>query len=278
MKKLLSFVLALVMALTVCVPMAYAEDEQKNYLMLGDSIAAGLGLEHRTRNAYGAIVAYNNNYSYKNDAVSGHTSQQLIMRLSNPSVAGDVKKADIISISIGGNDFLMDNLAKILKEAQNGNYEPINKICVKYKKNLETILLKIRKLNKDAVILLQTLYNPRWDDLREVYGKGIEILNGTIGLFTAEHTQDGVLLVDLETKMKDFDSSYFQKDQVHPSAKGHQTIAQGVQDVLFENGLSERQTIEIVETQPSAIEAMFDKIIFFFRRLIGKLINIGEAC
>lgn len=277
MKKFLSVILTLIMVFTVCAPVVFAEDEQKNYLMLGDSIAAGLGLEHRTRNAYGAIVAYNNDYGYKNDAVSGHTSKQLILRLSNPQVACDVKKADIISISIGGNDFLMDNLAKILREAQNGNFEPISKICKKYKKNLETILSKIRNLNADAVILLQNLYNPRTDDLREVYGKGIELLNGAIGSFTAEHKQDGVLLVDLEAKMKNFDSSYFQADQVHPSAKGHQTIAQGVQDVLFENGISQRQTIEIVETEPSPAEALFDKIIFFFRRLIGKLMNIGKA-
>lgn len=277
MKKLLSVVLALVMAFSICVPVAFAQEEHKNYLMLGDSIAAGLGLEHRTRNAYGAIVAYNNDYSYKNDAVSGHTSKQLIMRLSNVKVARDVKQADIISISIGGNDFLMDNLAKILKEAQNGNYEPINNICVKYKKNLETILSKIRGLNEDAVVLIQTLYNPRWDDLREVYGKGIEILNSTISSFTLEHNQDKVLLVDLAAKMKDFDSSYFQADQVHPSAKGHQAIAQGVQDVLFESGLSEKQTIEIIETEPGTLEAIFDKIIFFFRRLIGKLMNIGKA-
>lgn len=278
MKKLLSVVLALVIAFSICVPAVFAENEQqKNYLMLGDSIAAGLGLEHRTRNAYGAIVAYNNNYSYKNDAVSGHTSKQLIMRLGSPSVAHDVKKADIISISIGGNDFLMDNLSKILKEVKEGNFETVEKVCAKYKENLETILSKIRKLNGDAVILLQNLYNPRWDDLRDVYGAGIEYLNGTIGSFTAEHNQDKVLLVDVAAKMKDFDSSYFQADQVHPSIKGHQKIAQCVQDVLFENGISERQVIEIVDAEPSVLEALFDKIIFFFRRLIGKLMNIGKA-
>ena len=101
------------MALGCCV-IADAAEDAPHYVVLGDSIAFGSGLSNPRQAVYGRIVADTNGYAYDNFAVPGHTTQNLLQRMQNEQVKAAIADADIISISIGGNNFLLGNLNALL--------------------------------------------------------------------------------------------------------------------------------------------------------------------
>ena len=105
-KRGLSVLMSLLLALGCCVIAAAAEDAP-HYVVLGDSIAFGSGLSNPRQAVYGRIVADTNGYAYDNFAVPGHTTQNLLQRMQNEQVKTAIADADIISISIGGNNFLL---------------------------------------------------------------------------------------------------------------------------------------------------------------------------
>lgn len=85
MKKFIAIVLSLVMCMSIFVISASAIEEKPFYLVLGDSIAYGSGLGNAVDACYGKIVSDTNGYEYSNRAVPGHTTTNLIDRLSQPS-------------------------------------------------------------------------------------------------------------------------------------------------------------------------------------------------
>lgn len=97
--------------------------EKTTYLALGDSIAAGYGLDGYNdinksvpSESYQAIVGQFLNTVPINYAVTGDDSEDLINLLISGKADSDIAKADIITLSIGSND-LLGPLLDIVKEA-----------------------------------------------------------------------------------------------------------------------------------------------------------------
>ncbi|MBO5421509.1 MAG: SGNH/GDSL hydrolase family protein [Clostridia bacterium] len=235
MKKFIAIVLSLVMCLCAVGVSAFAADKPF-YLVLGDSIAYGSGLTNAPEACYGKIVADTNGYEYANHAVPGHTTTNLINRLSDPEVIADLEKADIISISIGGNDFLMNNLIDLMFDAMVKNdYTTFDSIAENFYSNFSTIVDIINEHNEDAVILMQTLYNPQSGYLRAPYQQAADRLNSAIERFATENP-DEIIIVDVGTALGD-DLANFAGDEIHPSVKGNEIIAQTILSTLYDNGL-----------------------------------------
>ena len=66
--------------------------------------------------AFGKIVADTEGYAFKNDAVNGYTTSDLLGHLEKPEIAADVENADIISVSTGGNNFLRGNMKQLIAD------------------------------------------------------------------------------------------------------------------------------------------------------------------
>lgn len=267
MKKIISVILALVMCFSAFV-VSSAEAGKPFYLVLGDSIAYGSGLGNPTEACYGRIVADTNGYEYVNYSVPGHTTTNLIARLGQPEVVEALQKADIISISIGGNDFLLGNLMQLIFSAMVLNdYAPLDNIAAGFYENFSTIVSIINENNPDAVILTQTLYNPQSGYLREPYQMAADRLNAEIRRF-AEENPGEIVIVDVGTALGD-DPANYADDDIHPSANGNMIIAQNVLDTLYEIGLGET-TVPVVNTPatdiniPSFFTASLDIIGFIF--------------
>lgn len=267
MKKIISVILALVMCFSAFV-VSSAEAGKPFYLVLGDSIAYGSGLGNPTEACYGRIVADTNGYEYVNYSVPGHTTTNLIARLGQPEVVEALQKADIISISIGGNDFLLGNLMQLIFSAMVLNdYAPLDNIAAGFYENFSTIVSIINENNPDAVILMQTLYNPQSGYLREPYQMAADRLNAEIRRF-AEENPGEIVIVDVGTALGD-DPANYADDDIHPSANGNMIIAQSVLDTLYEIGLGET-TVPVVNTPatdiniPSFFTASLDIIGFIF--------------
>ena len=116
-KKLLG--VAVSAALFLClVPMARAQSENgTSYVALGDSISSGYGLEEGTL-SFAQQVAQDNGLELTNLAQDGETATSLLDKLQTDQVSAAVAQADIITITVGGND-LMNALYAYLTDAYN---------------------------------------------------------------------------------------------------------------------------------------------------------------
>ncbi len=236
MKKLTAIILCITMIFSLFGVCAYAEAEKPFYLVLGDSIAYGSGISNSKEACYGKIVADTNGYDYSNRSVPGHTTTNLINRLSNEDVIADLKKADIISISIGGNDFLMSNLIGLMYDSiVKGDHTEFDRIAEGFYDNFCEIIDIINSHNEDAVILMQTLYNPQSGYLRAPYQEGADRINAAIERYNAENPNE-IVIVDVATALGD-DMANYADDEIHPSAKGNEIIAETVIDKLCELNL-----------------------------------------
>ena len=243
LRKLISILLCAVMLAALSGTGAYAAEKKPFYLVLGDSIGYGSGLINSKEAVYGKIVADTNGYDYANDAIPGHTTKALLGRLGEESVAGHVKQADIISISIGGNNFLLGNILQLLFDLIVRNDLTLaNEIIDGFRTDYDTIIETIHSMNPDAVILMQTLYNPQTGTVGEAYQVSLDMLNDAIKEY-AEENPGEIEIVDVASKLTADDIA---RDGIHPSVSGNEKIAVAVLEKLKELGLGEKTEPVIV--------------------------------
>ena len=269
-------VLTLLCALTIT---SCAAERAKTYLVLGDSIGVGAGIQNPKEANYGRIIANTNGFIYYNDAVNGHTSAKLLSRMAEKDVIGHIKEADIISVTIGGNDFLKGNLPALAAQGLVGNYGAIDDVVENVRQNFDTAIATIRRYNKDAVILMQTLYNPIESAplLGNVYAEGISRLNAVFTDYAENHPGE-IEIVDVAAAFAG-KSGLIAVDTIHPNAEGNLLIAKTVQEKLYALGLAETAEIT-VEVQPDNwVEtgngsSILERIVKFFRNLAIRLRRI----
>lgn len=243
-------------------------------VFLGDSIAEGLAgsspLSERESYAYYAIIGRCNGYEYYNRSVSGHKTGQLleIIRKSDYDAHmtnSHIVSADILHISILGNDVLQSGFGPMLVEAADDRYDKIDSILVDSRQNIAAIVQRLRDLNPDAVMIFQTVYNPGDADsviidaatrtalanknidasgYREVTSKVLNRLNSVLFDYLEEHP-GAFYIADAN---KAFDEVYkadrargnrlIYNDWVHPSNEGHAVAAITTQNLLESLGLA----------------------------------------
>ena len=255
LRKLTAILLCVFILAGVMSAAAYAGEDRPFYLVLGDSIGYGSGLGNSREAVYGKIVSDTNGYDYANDAIPGHTTQALLGRLEEASVKEHVAKADIISISIGGNNFLLGDLPRLLFNLLVlDDMAQAESIVEGFHKDFEEIISTIHTLNPDAVILIQTQYNPQTGHIGEAYQVSLDLLNETIRK-CAEENPGEFEIVELASVLTPDDIA---QDGIHPNVKGNEKIAAAVLAKLAELGLGEN-TEPVINTPGTDIRvpAMF---------------------
>lgn len=239
-KKAIALLLAVIITL---VPLSVSAAKiETNYLVLGDSIGVGAGIINPDESSYGRIVADTNGYNYTNHAVIGHSSAAMLAHIALPNVRNSIKEADIISLSIGGNDFLTNNMVKLgLEAALMKDFSTFDKIAADFYNNYCKIIKTINELNPDAVILVQTLYNPMTDiAIEDIYQQGADRLNAVYRRYLSENPGSTVI-VDVAKAFKGH-AEYIASDCVHPNAQGNVVIATLVLQTLKNLGLGSNTT------------------------------------
>ena len=102
-RRILSICLALALCLSLLPGTALAAEDTPVYLALGDSITSGYGLTG-TDNFANQVAEKLGYDDPVNVAVDGDTSGQLLEKLNDNEI--DVSTADLITITIGGNDLM----------------------------------------------------------------------------------------------------------------------------------------------------------------------------
>ncbi len=198
-----------------------------NYLILGDSVALGKGAEIGA--GYGLYVQEELererlHVELDNQGVSGQTSSELREMIRKPELEQKIRNADLINITIGGNDLLKSALDQ-------GNWlqalSEFASIQAQYNENIGAILDHLRSLNDTAPILMTTLYNPI--STEEIYYPLTEKLlqKWNTGMRKISSQFPEVTVIEV--------ASLFQKakkdwlaDEIHPNEYGYRLIAKQI--------------------------------------------------
>ena len=86
-------------------PMAMAQGGESCYVALGDSVSSGYGLEEADQR-FTQQVAEACGFTLLSLAQNGETSTSLLERLQDPEAIQAVAQADVITMTIGGNDLM----------------------------------------------------------------------------------------------------------------------------------------------------------------------------
>jgi lysophospholipase L1-like esterase len=197
---------------------------------LGDSLTRGTG--DPTGKGYVGYFIDNlkkqskQNIVLNNLGIKGLTSLQLADQLKQPEVQRQIRSADLVLMTIGGNDLFRggENLTDL-------NFQNINQEEHSFNKNLNGILTQIRGLNKAAPIYFIGLYNP-FIQLHDsgTTSKIVREWNYKSAEVSAHYAK--VVFVptfDLfQLKMND----YLYSDHFHPNKKGYQLIAARLQTLI----------------------------------------------
>ena len=196
-RRILSICLALALCLGLLPATALAASGG-TYLALGDSITTGYAPNGKVGSPFANQVAAAQGYTLDNQAAVGETSATLLAKLQNGTI--NFSGADLITITIGGNDLMNALYAYLVEKYNQTQSEDQNKITLDqlkaaladlskeenqqlllgiisfissfnnsqaetdsltaFESNLTGIIAKIQTDNPDAAIVIATQYNP----------------------------------------------------------------------------------------------------------------------
>jgi len=226
MKKFLATLLCAALLLLPLGILSHAQDAPVKLLVLGDSIAAGSGVSDK-KDAYAWLMAEARGYDMTNYGAGGDISADLLRKVTaDEAIRQAVAGADIIAVSIGGNDLLhAEDFTALVINGLLGDYAMIEPVMETFRENFAGIIAEILILNPDAILIVQTLYNPAFPlpSLRAAYGAAVKGINEGIAAYL-EANPGAFLLADVYAAFEPR-SGVVYIDMTHPSAAGHAVIA-----------------------------------------------------
>lgn len=195
---------ALTCLLLLAFTKGYAQDNQ-TILFFGDSITAGYGLE--TEQAFPSLIqqkidSLNLNYTAVNAGLSGETTAGGLRRVDWILQ----QKVDVFVLELGGNDGLR-------------GIDPENT-----KQNLQGIIDKVQEKYPEAEIVLTGMQAP--PNLGDIY------TNEFRSIFYELAEQNDVIFMPFILEEVAGNPELNQPDGIHPTAKGHQIVADNLWDVI----------------------------------------------
>ncbi|SKB61533.1 Lysophospholipase L1 [Lysinibacillus sp. AC-3] len=197
--------------------------KQLHYLALGDSLTAGVGDEYSKDGYVGrltdSLIAWPSisDVEVDNRGKRGRRSDQLLKLVEKGHYDEELQKAQLISITMGGNDVM-----KIVKnDLFNLKRDAFDKELRSYKKRYSKIIEGIREKNPTVPLLLIGFYNP------------FSIVTNEANEFDSIITEWNKVIENIAKKDKNacyvsvedlFDSNkelVYHTDFFHPNAKGY---------------------------------------------------------
>lgn len=162
--------------------------------------------------------------SFTNYGVRGNRTDQLLQRLEQKEVIDSIKQADIVVMTIGGNDVMKvfkENITKL-------DVKEFTKQRKSYEERLHQTIQTVRKHNENAGIVLIGLYNPFikvFKDVQEVESI-MKDWNAASELTLKEY--DRTKFVMIEDIFLNQEEDLFYTDQFHPNDRGYELMAERV--------------------------------------------------
>ena len=154
-------------------PSTSAKKKVVTYVAIGDSLTKGVG-DSTNQGGFVPLLAQSltneSGFEFKaiNYGVSGNTSSQILSRIrEKKEIRKDLKRAQLLTITVGGNDLRK----AILEDTSNLDLDRFEKASKAYEKNLKQIIELARKDNPDLPVYVVGIYNPlylNFPDLTEL--------------------------------------------------------------------------------------------------------------
>lgn len=199
---------------------------------LGDSLTRGIGDD--SGKGYISLFREQLQKSTKSEvslvnlSVSGSTSVDLRKQITQPETIDLLKSAQIIPLTIGGNDLFRSSgrLEKIDPKAA-------NKARITYEANLDFILKEIKRHNPKATVFVFGLYNP-FGDLAEAKqtSEFVYQWNHTAQRVIANYNR--VVFVPTYDLFQLDPKRYLFTDHFHPNKNGYQRMADRLTQLVID--------------------------------------------
>ena len=244
---------------------AVAVKNNIRFVAIGDSLTEGVG-DETASGGYVPLVASTleeafsiNSIEIENYGVAGDRSTQILKRINEQQeIQDDIASAEIISVTVGGND-----LMKVIQNNILGlSVEKFEKPGEKYQANLTKLLTTIRQLNSTAPIYILGIYNPYYIYFPEITEMQTIIdqwntrtqavveqedrmyfvpINDLIyqGIISDEEASE---VPDADTLNELRNNAIYEGDNFHPNYNGYQLIAKA-----FTNKMKETKDDWLIE-------------------------------
>lgn len=200
---------------------------------LGDSLTYGVG--DTEGGGYVRVVENfykktTKNVENVNLAISGARSDQLLKQLDQKEVQNQIKSADVILMTIGGNDLFRGGEA-----LEDFNSDAITQAETSYKNNLQQIYQTIRKLNPSAPVFHIGLYNP-FMTLENATEMSNVVAKWNMESQNLTQQEKDIVYVPTFDLFQQNGEAYLATDKFHPNHAGYQFIGNRVTEVIQTGG------------------------------------------
>ncbi len=238
MKKMLKILILILLLLIVYLIYIFFKNDKLNYIALGDSVAEGM-------NPYGEIgysyTDYIANYLKKEKKLSyytkkytksGYITENVINDIENNNeLKKDLRESDLVTISIGANDFLKH--IKIGEMSVDNIREIKTKIATVFP-NIEETIKEVKKYAKNQVIIvgyynpIPFLFNTNGNDLDILFAYMDDEYQKIADKYDCDY-------VSLYLLFKNNSSYLPNPADIHPNLDGYKAISKEVIKVLNKN-------------------------------------------
>lgn len=190
---------------------------------LGDSLTRGVGdkegIGYIGRMKEDLQKDYKQKVALTNLAVSGAKMPDLLKQMESSGAQYSIKKADVIVLTIGGNDLFpgWESLGKIDLET----YRPDTET---FQNEAKKIIEEIRKLNTDSPIFWLGLYNP-FEDVEDLKGSSNIVVDWNASLEKLAVNDKNVYITPTFDLFQNRGKDLLYSDHFHPNEVGYTYMA-----------------------------------------------------
>lgn len=154
-----------------------------------------------------------------NLGINGQTSAGLLQQLVQPNIGRQLSEADIILMTIGGNDLFQQGETLFAM-----NLADIEQLKTQYIDHLQQIFTKIREYNPEAAVFILGLYNP-FIELEDSDATNTVVREWNYATETLTGKFDKIVFVPTFDLFQLSVNDYLYSDHFHPNQEGYQLIS-----------------------------------------------------